>query len=219
MYGEAPWSMGVRPAECSEFMFYQYMPIKLIGATGIQHAVEPRLKCFDELIGAACCDYVGLRGLDAFVASYVSVTAKHGRNTPRCLQNRPGWHSDGFMTDDINYIWCDRTPTEFNLSAFDLTRDDELSMEEMRVQAQHKNNLTHAPMTLLRLDQFNIHRPAEPSNVEMRTFLKISFSRDKYDLAGNSHNYLMEYDWRMRPRGLDRNIPQSSTDIKGVTGE
>lgn len=207
--------MGVRPAECSEFMFYQYMPIKLAGAAGVQHSVEPRLKCFEELIGAACCDYVGFRGLDEFVRSYVYVTAKHGRNAPTCLLNRPGWHSDGFMTDDINYIWSDRTPTEFNMSAFRLTQDDEVSMEEMREQADHANNLTHDPMTLLRLDQYCIHRAAEPSNVELRTFLKISFSRDKYDLIGNSHNYLLEYDWPMRPRGLVRNIPQAFTSEGG----
>lgn len=210
MYGKAPLSLGVRPAECSEFMFYQYLPIKLAGASEIQGSIEPRLKCFDSLIGAACCDYVGFRGLDELVRSYVYVTAKHGLNRPTCLQNRPGWHSDGFMTDDINYIWCDRTPTEFNLSTFCLTLDDELSMDQMRDQALHRNNFTHDPMTLLRLDQFSVHRPAEPRTVEIRTFLKISFSRDKYDLIGNSHNYLLDYDWPMRARGLDRNIPQAT---------
>jgi hypothetical protein len=215
MYGDPPVSLGVRPAECSEFMFYQYLPIKLAGVVGIQGSAEPRLQCFDSLIGAACCDYVGFRGLDEFVRSYIYVTAKYGWNRPTALQNRPGWHSDGFMTDDINYIWSDRTPTEFNTSAFRLTMDDDVSMEEMRAQAEHRNNLVHAPMTLLRLDQYCIHRPAEPMNVELRTFLKVSFSRDKYDLAGNSHNYLLDYTWPMRERSLARNIPQHPT----VTGE
>lgn len=44
----------------------------------------------------------------------------------------------------------------------------------------------------------------------MRAFLKVSFSKDKYDLLGNSHNYLMDYNWEMKARKEDRNIPQSS---------
>lgn len=214
MYGEAPVSMGVRPAACSEFMFYLYLPIKLAGAASINGCVEPRLQCFDSLIGAACCDYVGFRGLDEFVRSYVYVTAKHGWNCPASLQNRPGWHSDGFMTDDINYIWSDRTPTEFNTSPFKLTMDDEISMEEMRVQAEHRHNFAHEPMTLLRLNQYCIHRAAEPMNVELRTFLKVSFSRDKYDLVGNSHNHLLDYDWPKRGRALTRNVPQQLTETQ-----
>lgn len=34
----------------------------------------------------------------------------------------------------------------------------------------------------------------------MRNFLKVSFSKDKYDLKGNSKNYLLSYDWYFRDR-------------------
>ena len=32
---------------------------------------------------------------------------------------------------------------------------------------------------------------------------------DRYDLAGNTHNYLLDYDWPLRPRSLTRNVPQA----------
>lgn len=206
-YGKLPMVLDVRDIVCDEFMFYQYLPIKL--ATEARVAVEKRLACFEGVIGTACCDYVGLRGLDAFIASYVYVTAKHMYQAPGCPMNRPGWHSDGFLTDDINYIWSDCAPTVFNHSNFDLTPDDELSLLEMERQALPENNVTYADGALLRLDQFSIHRVADVMTPMLRTFLKISFSTDKYDLIGNAHNDLLAYQWSMRPRGLVRNIPQS----------
>ena len=41
-----------------------------------------------------------------------------------------------------------------------------------------------------------------------RTFIKISYSTDKYDLIGNSHNHEIDYRWEMRERGTMRNVPQ-----------
>jgi hypothetical protein len=50
----------------------------------------------------------------------------------------------------------------------------------------------------------------------MRAFLKVSISKDKYDLIGNSHNYLLDYDWQMKERKQERNIPQSVVDVQGA---
>jgi hypothetical protein len=112
------------------------------------------------------------------------------------------------MTDDINYIWYDKDPTVFNNSEFNLTMDDLASIEDMRSQALPWKDVTYPVNTLLRLDQFNIHKVGEVTT-GMRNFLKISFSKDKYDLIGNSHNYLLNYEWDMKPRKEQRNIPQS----------
>lgn len=48
----------------------------------------------------------------------------------------------------------------------------------------------------------------------VRTFVKVSISRDKYDLIGNSHNHLLQYDWPMRPRALTRNPPQRLSETE-----
>jgi hypothetical protein len=187
-------------------MFYQYLPVKLAGEATVTR--ENRLACFDAMIGAACCDYIGFRGLDAFVASYVYVTAKHMYQAPGCSFNRPGWHADGFLTDDINYVWCDCAPTVFNSSRFELTLDDEISMREMEEQAEARLSKVYPDNALLRLDQYCIHRVADTTLPQVRTFAKVSISRDKYDLIGNSHNHLLQYDWPMRPRAITRNPPQ-----------
>lgn len=208
-YGQAPTLLGEYDVKPSEMMFYQYLPIKMPGTHEIIR--EKRLQCFDELTGVICCDYIGKYGLDDFVGSYLYLTAKHLYQTPGCSFNRPGWHSDGFMTKDINYVWCDKNPTIFNSTNFNLTLDDELSLKEMESQADPANSYCYAPNSLLRLCQFNIHKVADVINPGMRTFLKLSFSCDKYDLIGNSHNYEIEYDWQMRNREVKRNIPQQAT--------
>jgi hypothetical protein len=206
-YGELPKPLGIFKVECNEMMFYQYLPIKLIEQT--QPVYENRLKCFDKLVGAICCDYIGEFGLDNYVNSYVYLTAKHLYQMPNCSFNRTGWHSDGFLTDDINYIWCDKYPTIFNRTEFHLPLDDLLSIEVMEKQAIPFNNYSYRENQLLRLNQYNIHKVAPVTEVGVRTFLKLSFSKDKYDLIGNSHNYLIDYNWEMKNRKEHRNIPQS----------
>ena len=213
-YGELPKELGIFEVEAKEMMFYQYLPIKMSNET--QPIYEQRLKCFDALVGAICCDYIGEFGLDNYVNSYVYLTAKHLYQMPNCSFNRTGWHSDGFLTDDINYIWCDKYPTIFNKTDFDLPLDDLLSMEEMEKQAMPFNDVTYKENQLLRLNQFNIHKVAAITKGGMRTFLKVSISKDKYDLIGNSHNYLLNYDWKMKQRKDARNIPQSVVDVQGA---
>jgi hypothetical protein len=184
------------------------MPLKLIGET--EPLVEDRLRCFENLIGTCCCDFIGFYGLDRYVKSYVYLTAKFMYQTPGCSFNRPGYHSDGFMTDDINYVWCDKNPTIFNSTIFDLSMDDSGSLVEMERQASSEREYAYPENTLLRLDQFNIHKVADIQKPGMRTFFKLSFSKDKYDLIGNSHNYLLQYEWEMKQRLEQRNIPQST---------
>lgn len=205
-YGDEPKDLGLFNIECKEMMFYQYLPIKM--PKQVEPIFEERLKCFDKLIGKICCDFIGEFGLDRYVDSYVYLTAKYMFQMPNCSFNREGYHSDGFLTDDINYIWSDKNPTTFNKSDFNLTLDDNLSLLEMEEQALVENEFCYPNNTLVRLNQFNIHKVSEIKEIGMRTFLKVSFSKDKYDLAGNSHNYLIPYEWEMRKRQEIRNIPQ-----------
>lgn len=205
-YGELPVYLGTHEVECEEMIFYQYLPIKLSSQTEL--IMEERLNCFEKLIGNICCDFVGEYGLDRFISSNVYLTAKKMYQANGCSFNRKGYHSDGFMTDDINYIWSDKCPTVFNFSNFKLTLDDSISLKEMELQADEENIETYPEKSLLRLDQYNIHRVSELKGLYLRTFLKVSFSQDKYDLKGNSKNYLLDYDWEMRDRQVSRNIPQ-----------
>jgi hypothetical protein len=195
--GTAPVRIGRIAVKASEMMFVQYMPIHL-PERGTR--VPPHLMCFEPLIAVALRE----RRPD----QYVYLTAKHLYVTPGNVGNRPGWHTDGFGTDDINYIWCDRVPTEFCVQPFELSDDCDESMAQMEAQARYENIRTYGENMLLRLDSAVVHRPpvlVEPNGY--RTFVKVSISRDLYNLEGNAHNYLFDYDWPMVPRDVKRNHP------------
>lgn len=206
-YDELPVDLGQVYLECKEMMFYQYLPIKLQGQTSIH--VEERVRDnFGGLISKILCDYVGVYGLDSFVGSYVYVTVKHLWQARGTSFNRQGWHTDGFGTNDINYIWSNRNPTVFNISEFDLSRDDTVSLLQMEKQADPIKDYIFANNTLLRLTPYVVHRVNPIQQEGMRTFCKVSFSKGKYNLEGNSHNPLLGYNWEMRKRAVYRNIPQ-----------
>jgi hypothetical protein len=207
-YGTPPVEIGRMEVICEEMLFFHDLPIKLAGQN--QPLMEQRLKPFEGIVGRACCDYIGIRGLDAYIASYVYLCAKRLYQAPGCPFNRPGWHTDGFGTDDINYAWSDHTPTVFNLTPMELSDDDEVSMAQMDAWAKAENDRTYADGMLLRLDQFVVHRVGDIRDPGMRTFCKVTFSKDRFNLAGNSRNHLLDYDWPMRKRRLSRNVPGSS---------
>lgn len=204
-YGELPINLGIYPIECTENMYYLYMPIKILGQDSFIQ-IEDRLKFLSPLIVAVLKD-LKKEQYNIF-DSYMYLTVKNMLITPEYLGNRPGYHSDGFMTDDINYIWCDGNPTIFNCSPFNLTMDENKSMAEMEQQALAENEVVYPAYYLLKLDQYNIHKVAPISENMVRTFVKISVSKDKYNLLGNTHNYLLDYHWEMHKRTESRNVPQ-----------
>lgn len=208
-YSELPEVIGEIEIDCKEMMFYQYLPIKLKNDYPI--SLEKRLRIFNPLMKKCLDDFEENFGFNKIIESYIYLTVKRQYQTKNKSFNREGWHSDGFLTDDINYIWCDKNPTIFNTSDFQLTLDDHLSLKEMEDQALPENNFIFPENTLLRLNEFNIHKVNDVDIVEgMRTFVKVSFSKDKYDLEGNSHNYELDYNWEMKARKSERNIPQST---------
>lgn len=206
-YGEEPTIIGEFLAHPKEMMFYQDMPIKMAGQKAI--SIEPRLQCFRPIIAFASVDYMKSYGVNTHYDNYMYLSAKYLFQGENMCYNRPGWHCDGFMSDDVNYVWSDCCPTIFNIFPFNLTQDDVKSMKEMEDQANPANNKTYPDCTLLRLDQYNVHRVGEIHEAGMRAFIKVTFSKDKYDLEGNAHNYLLDYQWEMKKRTLSRNIPQS----------
>ncbi len=205
-YGELPSKIGICELESDEMLFYQYLPIKLIG--NCETRIEERLQWTKDVVVACIADFNKTYGLDVYQDHYVYLTVKKMYQPPGQSFNRPGYHSDGFMTNDINYIWSDKIPTIFNYSNFNLTQDDKISMMEMSQQANDKSVVCHLPNSILKLDQYNIHKVGFTDKLVLRTFIKVTFSKDKYDLKGNSHNHLLDYSWEMRDRKDERNIPQ-----------
>lgn len=135
-YGIKPKDLGLFDIKCDQMMFYQYLPIKLIN----QHkpTIEERLMPYEKIIGTIFCDFIGEFGLDKFISNYSYLTVKNIYQTNGCSFNRMGYHSDGFLTNDINYIWSDKSPTVFNFGNFNISNDDDISLIQMQKQAKKR---------------------------------------------------------------------------------
>lgn len=188
----------------TEYMAYLYMPIKLIDSHQVEY--EARLDVFDPIIQRSYTDFVNTFGGDEFFGRYMYITAKRLFVTPDNIGNRPGWHCDGFGTDDINYIWTDKFPTIFNHGLFSVDNDDRLALQQMKERVDSASNYNFGVGHLARIDSKVLHRTPTIYESGMRTFVKISFSRHRFNLEGNTRNYRLSYDWSMYPRENERNI-------------
>lgn len=183
-----------------EMLCWLYCPVSTPGFDG--WALPANLAQFGPLL-----DAVWKRDEVRFVQEYVYLTAKTLYVTPSNPGNRPGWHSDGFGTNDINYIWYDRAPTQFlSDEPFDLPDDCAAAMQTMERYATADKIIVFPPRWLLRLTPSCIHRSPVSFEPGMRTFLKVSISPDRYNLLGNSRNHsLPGTDWPLYPRQTERN--------------
>jgi hypothetical protein len=197
-YGNAPTVVGFIDLPPIEMMFVQYMPVAM---PGTDLHLPRHVAALEPLFYPVHVE----------PDQYIYLTAKHLYVTPENMGNRPGWHSDGFGTDDVNYIWSDSAPTEFCVQPFDLSDDCDESMAQMEAQARSWNIRRYPDKTLLRLDSSVIHRVNPSAAPGYRTFIKISVSRHRYNLQGNAHNYMFDYDWPMLPREEKRNHPSKES--------
>lgn len=196
MFSKAPQVLGQFDLCCPEMMFIQYLPLKMANSPLI--LTPDNLKWIEPLYEEIICEF----------DDYVYVTAKCMYQTQGDSYNRLGFHIDGYGTEDINYVWSDCNPTEFYVQEFNLPDDHEGSMKAMAEQALCTAQVIHPPLTLLRLDNTMVHRVSPYGREGMRTFVKLSVSKNKYALKGNAHNYLFDYDWKMVDRNVERNCPQ-----------
>ncbi len=228
-YGKPPVSLGSFTPEWEEFMHYLYLPVRMPGS---DFRLPPNL----DFMRAALWRAVS----DCWVASvhpnrwlpYVYVSAVRGFATPGNPLNRPGWHCDDFGGEDINYIWSDRYPTRFLQLAegsgvkLGIPADDQESMTAFDWLAANASKSypelsieTYPDSTILRLDPYVIHTtPVIPAPGGMRSFFKISLSEHRYNLRGNSHNHLFDYDWPMHDRAVVRNQQDGPQDYVEDTG-
>ncbi|WP_299075848.1 hypothetical protein [uncultured Paraglaciecola sp.] len=210
-YGQAPEVIGNYPLEVDEMMLYLYMPVWTPEPHGYKFMadfVPEQLSPFKSMMNAALSDsYVKGERFD-----YWYITAKRMYVTPGNMGNRPGWHCDGYGTNDVNYVWCDCVPTEFALQEFtDLSPDHNVSMAQMHEQIDDVSCIVACKANdLLRLDQHVVHRVARGDYRGMRTFFKLTGSNSRFNLKGNTHNYLMDYDWPMFDRQSERNMESAS---------
>lgn len=200
IYGELPEDIGRIDISPVEMMCWMYCPISTPAEI---ECIPQNLMQFGPIL-----DAVYQRDPSVYDASYVYLTAKTLWVSGECVGNRPGWHSDGFGSNDVNYIWYDREPTQFLADHFQLSDDCENAMQEMAERASLTTDyVTFPDKHLLRLTPAVIHRVAPSMAPGMRTFVKVSLSPDRYNLQGNSINHGLRESWPMLPRNAERNHP------------
>lgn len=203
-FGTSPTVHGQYSFLWDEYMHYMYLPVVLVG--------HKRLRLPSNLKFLRSCleRVIALEGVDTENPdTYVYLTARRGYAFPGNPLNRPGWHTDGFGSNDINYIWSDRYPTRFALQNFGvISEDHQKSMEEFQARVRPEAIRTYEPGCLLRLTPSVVHATPEiPAPGGDRSFIKVSFSKSRYPLRGNSHNHLFKYNWQMAARTQERNDP------------
>jgi hypothetical protein len=207
-YGKAPDILGRIDVALPEVMYYLYLPISLRGQVGMY--VPTPLRPLKPLIRAVQNNL----GTTAWQDNYIYITVKKMFCSPSVTANRPGWHADGFGTDDLNYVWYDSLPTEFCTGPFKITEGDHVkSLQEFEDQAGNYLDfklVTYPCNTLLRLDSKVVHRVAMATEQIMRTFVKISVSKDQYNLKDNSINHDLSYSWQQHDRDAVRNNPSTA---------
>lgn len=219
-YGEPPVSLGVFDLDFTEYMHYMYLPIQIRDErNNIRYSIPENLQFAERLIALAQFEEAA-RGNRW---DYMYVTARRGFATPGNPLNRPGWHTDGFGTEDINYVWTDRYPTWFALGDFGAISDDHVESAKQfehliekwgRWDSQEPQDDKYIHLRryedgeFQRLDDRVVHAAPEiPAPGGERSFFKVSFSNEKYNLLGNSHNHGIPYTWEMFGRDTVRNNP------------
>lgn len=218
IYGNLPVDLCLVDISPVEQMAWLYCPIKLPGQLVV--TIPPNLAQFMPIINAVVADVVSIDA-DLWPDSYVYLTAKRLWVTADSPGNRPGWHSDGFLTDDLNYIWSDGNPTVFwgrEIRKVSFTADHTASMAEMEaicepdVCAHYRYSNKH----LLRLDQTVMHKVGPVANPGFRSFVKVSVSKDLYALEGNSINHDLPLGHTYQARADVRNNPAGITEADAV---
>lgn len=214
--GGAPVDLGLIDLSFDEMLFWQYCPIFVPGELGVR--LPSNLEQFWPIVEAAILD-LEEQGIYYFDEGlHIYLTAKTLWVQGGYIGNRHGWHTDGFSTDDINYIWSSRAPTEFYIEddpMIEVSDDHYESMDQMRHHFEEVNwKCPHYPVHtypdkhLLRLDPTVMHRCADHFEDGMRTFVKVSVSKHQYNLKGNSINHdLPRSHWPLVDRAEERNHP------------
>ena len=213
IYGNLPVDLCLVDISPVEQMAWLYCPIKLPGQ--LVATMPPNLAQFMPIINAVVADVVSINA-DLWPDSYVYLTAKRLWVTADSPGNRPGWHSDGFLTDDLNYIWSDGNPTVFwgrETQKVSFTADHTASMAEMEAVCEPdvRAHSLYSNKHLLRLDQTVLHKVGPVERAGFRSFVKVSVSKEIYALEGNSINHSLPLTNTYQPRAEVRNNPAGIT--------
>lgn len=207
IYGKAPELIArFSMIDLQEVMYYLYLPVIMRNIDKGDIRLPGNLKDLWAMVDIADSHATRLHGQPY---TYAYVSARKGWATPDNPLNRPGWHCDGFGTDDLNYVWWTGPGTRFALQAFEgIVSDHNRSLKQFDEQVDPRCVFTYPEKGLYMIDPSVVHATPiiEPPGC-MRQYIKVSLSDHQYNLENNSHNYLFNYQWELHSRDLIRNDP------------
>lgn len=220
-YGTPPTELGVfGEVRLTEVMYYLYLPISIPEIMSKSHDFAkdawPFVRVPDNLRPVLPLVYTSmhaaiLQGHD-LSKEYIYVSARKGWASPDNPLNRPGWHCDGFGTNDFNAVWWDGPGTRFAVQDFgDIVDDHKVSLMQFENRVDKRSIVHGEAHTLYGIDPHCVHATPiiEPPGC-MRQYVKISISPHRYNLVNNSHNTLFSYRWQMQDRESVRNDTHSA---------
>lgn len=197
------WALDLYPKEVA---YCLYMPVSPAGCTKI--LLNPRKRPDLAFAVPALYRIKSLEGVGFFAKRNVYLTVKRMYVSHQVTANRPGWHSDGFGTTDVNYIWYDCLPTVLSAAKeFVVSTDHVKSLQQFEEQAEAAPTYSIPPHHLIRLTSEHVHKVAMAEEQMMRTFVKVSMSESEYNLEGNSTNPQVPPPKKIYPRSIIRNDP------------
>lgn len=211
IYSGHPLAIANLQLDAEEFQHVVYMPIKDKGE--MRPRLPENLRWTWPAIDATLAHLWGPRCPD-LIDWYVYLTVKRSWVDAGTAGNREGWHIDGYGSNgDKNFIWCDTVPAEYMKAIGVALPADHAECLEYLEQAAATCIFKGDPLPPLQTNTLydlgsTIHRCGIAKVSGMRTFLKVSVSRDKYDLKGNARNPLLpSTHWPLRDRQGTRNHP------------
>lgn len=142
-----------------------------------------------------------------FDDKYIYFSLKKGHVTPYTMSMRAGFHVDGFLSTDRNWVISDSLPTTVALGQFNVEPDHGTSLEQFKSQSRFKQCTQLKPHTLYELDKECVH--ASTTNLTdatiVRTFLKIVVADELFNGIGNAWNYKLPHIKPNAHRGSSRN--------------
>lgn len=208
-----------------EILFVHDMPIKMRGDTTFQIPgdLEHFFEAFDKIISHE-------KSINPdFVDYYAYVCVDQRPVKPNKTQRRKGAHSISFPIGNVQrkgysdsvYIVYNSIPTEFCQGNFRFDLDLDFNDSQSVLQHFDKRTTdfkTFNPYKILMLDSGHVCREGENRSDQIinRTFLKVVFTKDMFNFAGNTHNFFFDYDWTLRERKDKRN---PSVSVGGYASE
>lgn len=185
---------------------YLYLPISLKGSPEITLPLDIRYNT-----GLLAMIFNCLQSFGDIENKYVYLSLERSMVAKGKTQKRPGFHCDGYLTEDSNFLWANTLPTQFLLGNYIVYGNHhDTSLFDIYAKENIGNIYPAGIKEIIRTGPTDIHAATKNTHFKEvdRTFAKISISDDRYNLKGNSINTELEYDWKMYDREAVRNHPQ-----------